>query len=143
MLPVNQKFITPEIKKAMCKRNALKRKFNTTRSADDWEAYRSQRNYVVALRRKSIICHFDQLCNSRAGNPREFWKSSRPLMHTRKRVPDDFIVLNEKEKVIREKSQVAETFNEYFTNITKDMIVHKHTAFRDQAHINRIPMVSQ
>ena len=66
------KFITPEIKKAMCKRNALKRKFNTTRSADDWEAYRSQRNYVVALQRKSIICHFDQLCNSRAGNPREF-----------------------------------------------------------------------
>ena len=64
-------------------------------------------------------------------------------MHTRKRVPDDFIVLNEKEKVIREQSQVAETFNEYFTNITKDMIVHKHTAFRDQAHINRIPMVSQ
>ena len=91
------KFVTPEIKKAMWKRNALKRKFNNTRSADDWEAYRSQRNRVVALRRKSIIRHFDQLCSSRAGNPREFWKSLRPLMHTRKRVPDDFIVLNEKE----------------------------------------------
>ena len=64
-------------------------------------------------------------------------------MHTRKRVPDDFIVLNDKEKVIREQSQVVETFNEYFTNITKDLIVHKHTAFRDQAHINRIPLVSQ
>lgn len=45
------KFITPDIKKAMWKRNALKRKFNKTRSADDWEAYRSQRNRVVALRR--------------------------------------------------------------------------------------------
>ena len=64
-------------------------------------------------------------------------------MHTRKRAPDDFIVLNEKEKVIREQSQVADTFNEYFTNITKDLIVHQHTAFRDQAHINRIAMVSQ
>ena len=29
-------------------------------------------------------------------------------MHTRKRVPDDFIVLNEKERVIKEQSQVAE-----------------------------------
>ena len=112
-------------------------------SDDDWEAYRSQRNRVVALRRKSIIRHFDQLCSSRAENPREFWKCLRPLMHSRKRAPDDFIVLNEKEKVIREQSQVAETFNEYFTNITKDLIVYKHTAFRDQAHINRIPMVSQ
>ena len=99
------KFITPE--------NALKRKFNKTRLADYWEAYRSQRNRVVALRRKSIIRHFDQLCSSRAGNPREFWKSLRPLMHTRKRVPDDFIVLNEKERVIKEQSQVAEIFNEY------------------------------
>ena len=133
----------PEIKKAMWKRNALKHKFNKTRSADDWEAYRSQRNRVVALRCKSIIHHFDQLCSSHEGNPREFWKSLRPSMHTRKRAPDDFIVLNEKEKVIREQSQVVETFNEYFTNITKDFIVHKHTAFRDQAHINRIPMVSQ
>ena len=137
------KFITPEIKKAMWKRNALKLKFNETRSADDWEAYRSQRNRVVALRRKSIKRHFDQLCSSRAGNPREFWKSLRPLMHTRERVADDFIVLNEKERVIKEQSQVAEILNEYFANITKDLIVHKHTAFRDQAHINRIPMTSQ
>ena len=37
----------------------------------------------------------------------------------------------------------SRNFNEYFTNITKDLIVHKHTAFRDQAHINRIPMTSQ
>ena len=63
-------------------------------------------------------------------------------MHTRKRVPDDFIVLNEKERVIKEQSQVAEIFNKYFTNITKDLIVHTHTAFRDQALINRIPMTS-
>ena len=49
------KFITPEIKKAMWKRNAPKSKFNKKRSADDWEVYRSQRNRVVALRRESII----------------------------------------------------------------------------------------
>ena len=111
--------------------------------ADDWVVYRSQRSRVVALRRKSIIRHFDHLCSSRAGNPREFWKSLRPLMLTTKRVRDDFIVLNEKERVIKEQRQVAEIFNEYFTNITKDLIVHKHTAFRDQAHINRIPTTSQ
>ena len=125
------KFITAEIKKAMWKRNALKRKFNETRSADDWEAYRSQRNRVVALRHRSVIRHFDQLCKSRVGNPRELWKSLQPLMHTRKRLPDDFIVLNGKERVIKEQSQVAEILNEYFTNITKDLIVHKYTAFRD------------
>ena len=35
------------------------------------------------------------------------------------RVPDDFIVLNEKERVIKEQSQVAEIFNEDFLQISQ------------------------
>ena len=50
-------------------------------------------------------------------------------------MPEGFIRLNEKEKAIKEQSQVAEILHEYFANMTKDLIVHKHTAFRDQAHI--------
>ena len=123
-------------------RNTLKRKFYKSRSTDDWEAYWSQRNRVVSMRRKSIINHFNQLCDSRAGNPREFWKSLQPLMHTRKRVPEEFIVLKEKEKIIKEQSQVVETFNEYFTNITKDIIVQEHTAFKDQSHVSEIRPVA-
>jgi len=87
------KFITLEIRKTMLKRNALKRKYYKTRSAVDWEAYRSHRNRVVSMRRKSVKEHFDHLCCSRAGKPREFWKSLRPLMHTRKSTPEEFITL--------------------------------------------------
>ena len=94
---------------------------NTNLIRQNWRTYRSQRNSVFALRCKSIIHHFDQLCASCAGNPR------------------DFIVLIEKERVIKEQSQVAEIFDEYFTNITKDLIVHKQTTLRDQAHVNGIP----
>ena len=133
------KFITPELRRAIRKRNSLKRKFNKSRSADDWEAYRSLRNRVVAMRRKSIVHHFDRFCNSRAGNPREFWKSSRPLMHTKNRVPEELNTLKEERTVVREQDQVAETFNEYFTNITKSLISHKHCAFKDQVHISQIP----
>lgn len=50
--PGQSKFITPEIRKAMWKRNALKRKYYKTRSSFDWEAYRTQRNRVVSMRRK-------------------------------------------------------------------------------------------
>ena len=41
--------------------------------------------------------------------------------------------------VVREQDQVAETFNDYFTNITKSLISHKHCAFKDQVHIPQIP----
>ena len=117
----------------MRKRNSLKRKFNKSRSADDWETYRSLRNHVVAMRCKSIEHHFDRLCSSRAGNPREFWKSLRPLIQKK------FITLKEERTVIREQDQVAQTLKEYFTNITKSLISHKHCAFKDQVHIPQIP----
>jgi len=73
------------------------------------------------------------------GNTRDFWTS---LMHTRKHVPDNFFVFNEKERVIKEQGLVAEIFNEDFRNITLSyLIVHRHNAFRDQAHINGVPMM--
>ena len=60
-------------------------------------------------------------------------------MHTKNRVPEEFITLKEERTVIREQDQVAETFNEYFTNITKSLISHKHCAFKDQVHVSQIP----
>ena len=54
------KFITADIRKAIRKRNALKRKFNKTRKSQDWGSYRVMRNRVVAMRRKSIVQHFDK-----------------------------------------------------------------------------------
>ena len=43
------KFITPEIRKAMWKRNMRKRKYYKTKSSADWEAYRTIRNRVVTI----------------------------------------------------------------------------------------------
>ena len=34
---------------------------------------------------------------------------------------------------------MAQTFNEYFSNITRDLIENKHTAFKEQPHVSRIP----
>ena len=112
--PGQSKFITPEIRKAMWKRNALKRKYYKTRSSVDWEAFRTQRNRVVSMRRKSVVNYFDRLCVSRAGNPREFWRAVRPFMHVKKSVPEQCITLKDQETVIRDQNQVAETMNMYF-----------------------------
>ena len=91
--PGQSKFITHEIRKAMWKRNALKRKYYKTRSSVDWEAFRTQRNRVVSVRRKSVVNYFDRLCVSRAGNPREFRRAVRPFMHVKKSAPEQCITL--------------------------------------------------
>lgn len=112
-----------------------------TRSAVDWEAYRSHRNRVVSMRRKSVKEHFDHLRSSRVGKPREFWKSLRPLMHTRKSTAEEFTTLKEKQSVITDQNQISQVLNEYFTNITKGFIPHKHYPFMDQSHVSRIPLI--
>ncbi|PFX25310.1 putative RNA-directed DNA polymerase from transposon BS [Stylophora pistillata] len=63
-------------------------------------------------------------------------------MLTRRHRSEDFIVLKENDRIIRDQSEVAETFNEYFTNITKDLIIYDHSAFSDQTHLKRIPEVN-
>ena len=96
------KFTTADIRKAIRKRNALKRKFNKTRKSQDWESYRVMRNRVVAMRRKSIVQHFDKLLNTRSSKPQEFWNSVRPLIHSRKQDGNSYITLKENNKIIKE-----------------------------------------
>ena len=47
-------------------------------------------------------------------------------MHTKKSTPEEFITLKEKQSVITDQNQVSEVLKEYFTNITKGLISHKH-----------------
>ena len=134
------KFITPVIRKAIRARNALKRKYNKTRTMEDWEAYRSMRNRVVTMRRKSVMRHFEQLCINRSGNPKEFWKAIRPFMHSKNRTPYNQVTLKEGNTVIRDQEQVAETLNDYFINVANDLDTQGHTTISAQSHASYIPV---
>ena len=72
-------FITTDIRKVMRQRDRLKRKFNKSRSPDDWENYRKTRNKVVSMRRKEVKDRFTKLCEETYGNQRNF---GIPFHHT-------------------------------------------------------------
>ena len=91
------------------------------------------------MRRKSVKRHFEHLCETRSGKPREFWNFLRPLMHTKNRAPNDYITLKENNKIIRDQVQVADTLNEYFTNIARDLDVQEQKTFQNQSHVPNIP----
>ena len=63
-------------------------------------------------------------------------------MHTKIRAPNDHITLKDNNKVIRDQNQVAETLNDYFTNITKNLNMSGIKHFKDQTHANNIPVIS-
>ena len=95
----------------MGKRYAIKRKYYKTRAAVEWEAHRSLRNLVVAICQS---LNTSNSCSLLAGNSRDFWSSLQPFMHSRKRMQDDVIVLDEEQGVIRDRNQVAQSFPPIF-----------------------------
>ena len=73
------------------------------------------RNRVVAMRRKSIVQHFDKLCNTRSSKPKEFWNSARPPMHTRKQDGNSYITLKDDNKIIKEQHK---SFSRLFVGLS-------------------------
>ena len=60
-------------------------------------------------------------------------------MNSRHRSPNELTTLKEEHKVVKGQYQVAQTFNDYFSTITRDLIVSKYTPFKEQSHVSRIP----
>lgn len=113
-------FLTPEIKKAINKRNRLKRIFNKTKNAENWENYRQLRNKVVSMRRAAVQNKFDEICKEKHANQKQFWKTIKPYINSRKTFQSsNLIVLKEGNKIIREQVQVAEILNDYYTGETE------------------------
>ena len=129
------KFITPEIRKAIRLRNALKRKYSKSRTPENWEAYRFVRNRIVTMRRKSVIHHFNQLCINSAGRPKEFWTPLRPLMHSKKSPPNGYIALKENNTIIKDQNLVADTLNSYFTNVVDSLDIQPYTTFENHPRV--------
>ena len=128
-------FITVDIRKVMRQRDRLKRKFNKSRSPDDWENYRKTRNKVVSMRRRAVKEHFAKLCEETYGNQRKFWTTISPYINSRKNVNTGRIILKDNGKIIKEQNKVAETLNAYFTGFGANSANYTSTTDIDLSHI--------
>ena len=110
------KFITPDIRKSMRERDRLKKKSNKSRNHEDWEKYRLIRNKIVSMRRKAMQDYFQRLCVDRYADQRKFWSTIKPYIKKRKSKQNGRIVLKDNERIIRDKREVAEILNNFFTS---------------------------
>ena len=109
-------YMTEQWRKAIRHRHKLWKKFTCNRTDANYEAYKSQHNTCTSLRRKAIKQHFLKK-SAETVNPREFWSTFRPFLHTKTKQAND-IVLNENDKIIDDKKEIAELFNDHFVHIT-------------------------
>jgi len=127
----NGNFVTKELRKAIMKRSRLKQKFMKTKSDISKIAYKKQRNICVALVKKSKRTYFANLDTKSIQDNKKFWKNVSPLFSNKIRSKPK-ITLIENEKIITNENEIAETFNEYFSNIVKNLNIS-----RDPKHISK------
>jgi hypothetical protein len=129
-------YMNGELRRAINVKHMLKRKFDRISTNKNWEKYRSQRNLVTKLRKKSINVYISNKCNSSGNsrNGREFYDTVKPLISCKTGVRNDNIVLQHDDNIFTKPEQVANIFNTYFTNIAKhigtnDVIDDNDTVF--------------
>ena len=72
----------------------------------------------------------------KGNNVMDFWNYCKPYFTNKGICSDDGIILVENDKILNKDSNISETFNNYFVNITKDLgIFDKADGYLDRSNI--------
>ena len=113
-----QPFMTKTLRKAIMKRSKLRNKFNEERNIENWSEYKRQRNLCSNLLKQSKKRHFNSLSVNNATENKKIWKTIKPFF-TEKNKTTTNITLIENNQTVREDKAICQSFNTYFTNVTK------------------------
>ena len=113
----NNRFMTKQLRNAFMWRSRLKNIYNKTRSPENWDNYKKQRNFCVDLLRKTKRSYFEQINIKDISDNKKFWNTIKPFF-SNKGLNSNKLMLIENDKLISEEPLLARTMNEYFTNIT-------------------------
>ena len=102
------------------KRSRLKNKTNKSGKEEEKRLYNIQQNKVSKLTNKLKKTYFKEKL-LKGNNVKDFWNYCKPSFTNKGICNDDRIILVENDKKnLNKDSDIFETFNTYFVDITKD-----------------------
>ena len=107
-------YLTDEWRKAIRHRNHLWKVFARNGTDANYSLYKLHRNKCTSLRRKAIISYFRKKSLPQDQEPRHFWTTFRPFLHSRKSQQANSVFLSENDRVITDKQSIANIFNKHF-----------------------------
>ena len=119
----NGPYINKAITKAIMNRSRLKNAFNKNPTQENKLIYKKQRNFCVNVLRREKRKYYKTLNLENVTNNKLFWKTIKPFF-SEKTHRNEKITLVDKEKIISDDSNVADTFNTYFSNAVKDLNIN-------------------
>ena len=113
-------FMTRALRKAVMLRSRLKNKHNNSRTVENWNNFRKQRNRCVKLFRQAKRDYYNKLDINLVTDNRKFWKTVKPALSD-KCQSNNKIVLVEDDEIISDDTEVAEIFNSFFVTVTESL----------------------
>ena len=121
-------FFTKELSKEIMTRSRLRNKYLKNRNEENRAIYLKQRNYCVSLLRKSKKKYYENLDERNLMDNKLFWKTIKPSFSD-KIVTRDRIHLTENGEVVKTELETAETLNNFFGNVIKNLMIPKYSEY--------------
>ena len=116
-LGANQgRFMAKDLHKTIMKGSRIRNKFLRDRADISREEYKKQRNLCVSLLKKAKQDHFANLDIKSVTDNKKFWQTVKPLFSTKVKAKT-VIELVENDATIDDESEIANIFNEYFSEV--------------------------
>ena len=103
----NMPYMTKTLRKAIMRRSALENKYHKSKSLDDRNAYKKQRNFCNRLYKREKRKYFNNLNLNNITDNKKFWNTVRPFLSNKGNL-NKKITLIDGENIISEDKEVAE-----------------------------------
>ena len=102
-------------------RSKLRNKYLKSRFETDKQKYNKQRSHCVKLLHLKKQQYYECLDISKITDNKIFWKAISPLFSNKGYSINSRITLLENGEVLSEEAKAADTFNEFFSNVVKEL----------------------
>ena len=129
----NKPFMTKAFSRAVMQRTRLRNKFLKNHSEVSKLLYNKQRNFCVSLLRKEKKKYFAKINEKDISDNRKFWQTVKPFISGKIKSKESIILVSNN-NIESNEFDVAKTFNEFFSNIVKNLEIPEYQC-EDNLHI--------
>jgi len=126
-------FINKELSKAIMHCSKLRNRYNKNKTVENFNAYKANRNRCVNILRKTKHDYYRDLDLKDFTDSRKFWKTVKPVFTDTVQVCQSMNLI-ESDEFVSEDLAIAEVFNHYFTNITKELEIRVNKTHLPTTH---------
>ena len=115
-------FMNRELWKSIMTRSRVKHCYLRVKTEEYYTAYKEQRNYCTRLLRTAKKAYYNNLNSTLVNDNKSFWKTVKPTFSDNSHSTESIILIDDN-KIISSDIQIANIFNDFFSNAVKNLNV--------------------